>query len=47
MIKDAFAKAEKKLGYEEKRIKIIEEYAKKRQQRIEGGCIQPPWLKRK
>jgi RraA family protein len=46
-IEDALAKAEKKLGYEEKRLETIAEYEKKRQQGIDGGSIQPPWLKEK
>ncbi len=46
-INDTLAKAEKKLGYEEQRLETIQEYERKRQQGIEGGSIQPPWLKEK
>jgi 4-hydroxy-4-methyl-2-oxoglutarate aldolase len=44
-IEEVFAQAEKKLKYERERLKVIAEYEDKRMQGLEGGSIEPDWLK--
>ncbi|MFS8602743.1 RraA family protein [Priestia megaterium] len=46
-INNVFAKAEKKLAYEESRMEVIAEYEKNRKQGIIGATIEPSWLKEK
>ncbi|GAB1773344.1 RraA family protein [Priestia megaterium] len=46
-IDNVFAKAEKKLAYEESRMEVIAEYEKNRKQGIIGATIEPSWLKEK
>lgn len=44
-IDNIFAKAEKKLAYEESRMEVIAEYEKNRKKGIIGATIEPSWLK--